>query len=983
MRWHNPIAFTPLPVTIVSSGVYFALIVSLLVVHHVVPPARDIAGINLTEAWLDLQTLSNGYHPYNSRRNDDVRDWLLGRIEAVVEANGALISSIDSSDISKLSDSAPVTIFSDTISNVSFSSNVKVPSEKPGTSVYFEGTNIIVYIRGSEDDQNDWWLNGTTFEGKGGVLVNAHYDSVSTGFGATDDGVGVVTIVQLIKYFSARGRQPRKGIVALLNNGEEDFLNGARAFSQHPIAKFPRTFLNLEGAGAGGRATLFRSTDTEVTKFYQKNRYPFGSVLSADAFKRRIIRSETDYSIFYGGMGMRGLDVAFLEPRARYHTDEDDTKHTNKDSVHHMLSAALSAMQGLTADTSSIFEGEASGKGRAPSGKGTDGVWFDLFGATFAVFQLNVLFALSVTLLVVAPMTLIIIGAVLYKVDRFYMFSASKHQRHADGDDTVSLGGWRGFSRWPIAFILSSAGVIGLAFLVTKVNPYIVYSSPYAVWSMIISAWVFIAWVCTSVANYVRPTAFQRIYTMLWMFIAGWLVIIAATVLERKEKIAGGYFVVFYFACIFVATSIAFLELFGLPRKSDFAAETGEQGEERPDHARAESMSSARPLAEEQPENTDEYAVDEGEEANETTSLLRSGGRRTTFKHYSSPHQRTNNAQTDDPAQTHQSQVYDVEQSWSHSLPSILWLLEFLFLAPIPLIIIGQIALLLTSATYQTLCDGNAPITLYLAIAILTILLFTPLGPFLHRYTYHIPMFLFLVFAGSLIYNLIAFPFSPNNRLKLYFLQTVDLDTGINTVSLTGIGDPPYLLNAIHSLPSSAGAKVSCVPSKIRPDLTECSWIGLAPRVVRDFPHPAGGPELGYRDWVSLNISRSPNHLPEASFRISGQGTRACKILFNTPISDFHVANASQDDDSKNISEHGSKELRLWSRTWDREWDVSVKWEGEGGKGLDGRVVCLWSDDNELGVIPALDEVRRFSPGWIGVSKSSDGLVEGIKAFAV
>ena len=140
---------------------------------------------------------------------------------------------------------------------------------------------------------------------------------------ATDhiQGVGVVSVLQLVKYFTTPGNQPRKGVIALLNNGEEDFLNGARVFARHPTSRFPHTFLNLEGAGSGGRATLFRSTDTEVTRFYYGTKYPFGTAVSADSFKSGFIRSQTDYVIFNGDLGMRGLDVAFMEPRARYHTD--------------------------------------------------------------------------------------------------------------------------------------------------------------------------------------------------------------------------------------------------------------------------------------------------------------------------------------------------------------------------------------------------------------------------------------------------------------------------------------------------------------------------------------------------------------------------------------------------------------------------------------------------------------------------------------
>ena len=76
------------------------------------------------------------------------------------------------------------TIFNDLQSNVTFSALGRLRSaglgRRPGQSVYFEGTNIIVYIRGTEDDEVEWWkadgLRTNKSLKKGGVLVNAHYD---------------------------------------------------------------------------------------------------------------------------------------------------------------------------------------------------------------------------------------------------------------------------------------------------------------------------------------------------------------------------------------------------------------------------------------------------------------------------------------------------------------------------------------------------------------------------------------------------------------------------------------------------------------------------------------------------------------------------------------------------------------------------------------------------------------------------------------
>jgi len=476
----NPLAFTPLPVTIFVVLVFAALFASLVTIHNVVPPApkspTPLDGVNISEAWLDLQHLSNGFHPYNSHRNNDIRDWLLQRIEGVLARNNVTGFTSSTQKVQAAPPNAPVHIYNDMKSSLVFGSN------DSALAIAFTGENIIVYIRGSEDEDGMWWEDDGSDNGKGGVLVNAHYDSVPSGYGATDDGVGVVSVLQLIAYFTSPGNTPKKGLVALLNNGEEDYLNGAYAFTQHPISKFPHTFLNLEGAGAGGRATLFRSTDNEITRYYRKSPHPFGTVVSADGFKQGLVRSQTDYVIFNGELGMRGLDVAFMEPRSRYHTVEDSTKFTSKNSLWHMLSAAIATTKGLTSDKSSTFNGESSVPGGVASGHGSDSVWFDLFGRAFAVFPLKTLFATSVTLLVVTPFILIGLNILLVRSDKWYMFSRKGYLHSSEDDNYVSLDGWRGVFRFPVAVVLATAAAFGLAFLVTKVNPYIVYSSEYAVW---------------------------------------------------------------------------------------------------------------------------------------------------------------------------------------------------------------------------------------------------------------------------------------------------------------------------------------------------------------------------------------------------------------------------------------------------------------------------------------------------------------------
>ncbi|EOD49625.1 putative peptidase family m28 family protein [Neofusicoccum parvum UCRNP2] len=840
-RVGNPLAFTPYPVTFFVSAIYLAVLASLLTTHHVVPPAPSrevpVQGINLTESWRDLQYLASGFHPYNSHRNDDVRNWLLVRIEEILDRNGVKYSTKGFHAAKQ----SPVVLYNDMVSNVTFASSK--------TSTYFEGTNIMVYIRGSEDVPDDVENSGV-----GGVLVNAHYDSVSTGFGATDDGVGVITVLQLISYFTTNGNQPKRGIVALLNNGEEDWLNGARAFTQHPLSFFPHTFLNLEGAGAGGRATLFRSTDTEITRFYEKAKQPFGSVISADGFKRGLIRSGTDYSVFTADMNMRGLDVAFMEPRAQYHTVEDAARDTSLNSVWHMLGGALETMKGLTSYTGTQFEGEPEGTGR-----GSNGVWFDLFGETLAVFELHTLFAFSVTLLVVTPLVFIALTAILVNLDKWYLFARKKYLHSSDDDDAYPLYGWRGFFRFPIAFIIATAAVVGLAYLITKVNPNIVYSSQYSVWSMMLSAFFCITWFILRGGAAMRPSALTRTYGLLWIYIIAYALLVLATVAQNNFQLAGVYFLVIYFASAFFALLISYLELFALPKKK-----------------------------------------------------------------------------------TYVQHISEVSDSPGSRTPGI--------------------------------------------------------------------------FIGCLIYNLVAFPFSPANKLKVYFIQRVDLDTGINEASLTGLDG--FVQPIIAQLPSASGQNIQCGPPDAanRAGLIKCSWRGITPAVVprdSDSKHPVPpGDDLKYlSSWVQFNASRthpdderdSTASANSANITIVGRNTRGCRLFFDPPATSLDVRGASESSRYPHTGPDGTNELRLWSREWERPFVVDVGWDGadesersgrgrrrKGGKesedkirGLDGRAQCIWSDANEKGLIPALDEIRANIPRWAIVSKLADGLVEGTKRFSL
>lgn len=89
----NPISFRPGPVTFWTTLIYLALVIPLVVINERTPPVPSgespIEGVNLAEAWLDLTTLTKGYHPYNSHYNDEIRKFLLKRIHSILDESGA------------------------------------------------------------------------------------------------------------------------------------------------------------------------------------------------------------------------------------------------------------------------------------------------------------------------------------------------------------------------------------------------------------------------------------------------------------------------------------------------------------------------------------------------------------------------------------------------------------------------------------------------------------------------------------------------------------------------------------------------------------------------------------------------------------------------------------------------------------------------------------------------------------------------------
>lgn len=624
-----------------------------------------------------------------------------------------------------------------------------------------------------------------------------------------------------------------------------------------------------------------------------------------------------------------------------------------------MLSAAVETTKALTR------------KGISPTTSEHRSIWFDILGQAFVLLQTHTFFALSITLLVVGPLVLLITLVILQQSDKLYLWANSKSVHTTEGDTPVKLYGWRGLFRFPIIVVFSSAAPVALAYLLFKENEEIIHSSPWPVWAMMISAFLFVGWFLARFFDAIRPSALTRAYGFGWICFGWWAFLVLALIYEEQFHLSGGYFALFFSASAFLATWLSYLELFSLPKKKAYAREKL-QSEGYTDESRQTSRPGSSRRVEEEAANDDEE-----EDPTEQSSLLRSGGR-SAYK--TVPHEEEDNTEQGLHSLKPSVLLKHDEQEWSAKQWDWFWLLQFIVLIPINIILLGQLGFYLTEALHQTGQDGSSVFLVYLGIAIITIFMFSPVLPMIHRFSWPIPTFLLLVLIGTIIYNLLAFPFSPQNQLKLYFQQQIDLENGNNTVSLLGL--PPFVEDAVAHIPSAAGQHVKCVKADTR---RKCSWTGPTPQVAGSNGYTySRSPYKGLLHY-NASIVDSTKSSKTARFAIGGQNTRACKLIFDLPITVVHIkGQAPEDKRLPSVPEHGSQELRLWSRTWNRTWTVDVSWDAkEHGSSLSGRAVCEWSDVNQKGVIPAFDEVKHYVPTWVAITKAGDGLVEGYKSFNI
>lgn len=219
------------------------------------------------------------------------------------------------------------------------------------------------------------------------ILVSSHIDTVFSTEGAGDCSSCVGVMLELARGMSQWAHGFKNGVIFLFNTGEEEGLNGAHSFiTQHPWRNTIRFVIDLEAMGIGGKSNIFQSGSVPwaIETYAKVAKYPSGQIVAQDLFLSGVIKSATDFQVYKEVAGLPGLDFAYSDSSAVYHTKNDKLKLLKPGSLQHLGDNMLAFL--LQAGTSSQFKKEMAADAEKGSHQ-TPTIFYDVLGMYMVVYS--------------------------------------------------------------------------------------------------------------------------------------------------------------------------------------------------------------------------------------------------------------------------------------------------------------------------------------------------------------------------------------------------------------------------------------------------------------------------------------------------------------------------------------------------------------------------------------------------------------------
>ena len=913
----------------------------------------------LLQSWLDLQKIAKYEHTYGSIGNDFVHDYVE---KAIFNAIGAKSYIEYDNDLNYTN-------------NIIYNS----ASGDYNSVSYFESNNLNVRINGTNKKLP-------------ALLLSAHYDSVPSSFGVTDDGMGVASMLGVLYYYSHKDTpQPSRTIIFNFNNDEEFGLRGATSFLSHPWFKQIKYFLNLEGTGAGGKAMLFRGTDYGIVNHFKNVRYPYGTSLFQQGFNNRLIHSETDYKVYKEQGGLRGLDLAFYKPRDLYHTAGDNIKNIDIKSLWHMLSNSLDFV-GSLAKTIDLDEEYLSGESKSES----------LEFAAFASF-FNFFFSIPISRLVVANIILLVVIPV---VSMPFLFIIFQYKQNWDISFVNVM-------KLPISLVVS---IPTLNFIngtvIVPLNEFLPNSNYILIVATLFALFILLNYLLLNGINLIFSSYKvinhdEKLIVLIEISFAYWIILLLSTVKLANNKIGDDHTGEFSLVLLFGLQSLAcLLGLVGWSFK--------------------ESKRNLRYLN----ESEDYEPLLRSEQLGYGTHVIE--GRDTSLQSSS-----ISERYLDD------NRFVSIVKSFGYD-----WSIQFLVAVPLSFLIIYNSGFLVLDGLNKSIQESLAAEGLiYKFIQVFAIALSVPFLPFVFKLNrFLVTSLLIIVLLGFVLIST-KDAFNESNPLKLRFVQTIDLNVSAKDSYVTVAGrEFSPIKDVLSDMPSLKESSESLLCNSLNDGMQKCTYkSSLGPELLADFKD--------YDDFITVDVLKNssdvdyPFGLLSSEIKITAPKNRLCVLNFNisktkselwsnnkrespvktviiyadkpsnvTTVQNAYSKNTEETPaDANSIPEGfsrdkagnyvyknlgGINQLQLNKLDWDKDYHILFQWvpelvdinsqdvEGQRAKvsfnklGVD--ISCFWADLSPLAnkdmevksSIPAYAELLHYSPNYVSWANIDRGLVQ-------
>jgi Zn-dependent M28 family amino/carboxypeptidase len=166
------------------------------------------------------------------------------------------------------------------------------------------------------------------------VIVGGHIDSWDLGTGATDDGTGIMAVLEAARALKAVGVKPKRTIRFVLFSGEEQGLHGSRAYVKaHEKEMDKISGVLVHDTGTGKVKSIGLQGRYDLREVMDKVVEPFKDAVELEELSMRTMMGTDHQSFLPRGVPAFAVIQDMAEYRKTHHTESDTVDKVYPDEI--------------------------------------------------------------------------------------------------------------------------------------------------------------------------------------------------------------------------------------------------------------------------------------------------------------------------------------------------------------------------------------------------------------------------------------------------------------------------------------------------------------------------------------------------------------------------------------------------------------------------------------------------------------------------